>query len=370
MADNKNAPCCGPSKLVKIDFIKVKTLSQLTVGGKTVPVVGGAWSFNDHLGRIFVRLGLRRMNYAIKPGLYAVGLPEASSRVFVSANYKLSFDILRREVSGLNAWLLVIDTKGVNVWCAAGKGTFGTQELIASVRETGLDSTVSHRELVVPQLGASGVSAHLVKRDSKFNIVYGPVRARDIKKFLGNGAKADEDMRQVSFNLFDRLTVVLLELSLALKSVILITLALLAAALAAYYSGIFKSAYIQAYFLAAAVWTGYFSGTLLFAALLPWLPFRAFSLNGALAGFAGAFIALLSFGLFGHLDIYLFEIISFSAISSAVAAYLALNFTGSSTYTSLSGVKKELKYAIPAIAAGASAGLLVMIAGFIIKGAA
>jgi acetyl-CoA decarbonylase/synthase complex subunit gamma len=31
----------------------------------------------------------------------------------------------------------------------------------------------------------------------------------------------------------------------------------------------------------------------------------------------------------------------------AVSAYLAMNFTGASTYTSLSGVKKEMHWALP-----------------------
>jgi acetyl-CoA decarbonylase/synthase complex subunit gamma len=31
----------------------------------------------------------------------------------------------------------------------------------------------------------------------------------------------------------------------------------------------------------------------------------------------------------------------------ALSAYLAMNFTGASTYTSLSGVKKEMRWALP-----------------------
>ena len=49
---------------------------------------------------------------------------------------KLSFDILRRELKGLNAWVLVLDTKSINVWCAAGKGTFSTNELISRMSAT------------------------------------------------------------------------------------------------------------------------------------------------------------------------------------------------------------------------------------------
>ncbi len=98
-----------------------------------VPVVTGEWSRADRWGQIRARMGSFRMEYIVKPGLYAIGSPDAESDIFVSANYKLSFDILRRELAGINGWILVLDTKGINVWCAAGKGTFGTDELVKRV---------------------------------------------------------------------------------------------------------------------------------------------------------------------------------------------------------------------------------------------
>ena len=57
------------------------------------------------------RIGAFRMNYSVIPGLYAVGEPTSDSDVFVTANYKLTFDILRRELKDLNAWILALDTK-------------------------------------------------------------------------------------------------------------------------------------------------------------------------------------------------------------------------------------------------------------------
>ena len=51
------------------------------------------------------------MRYSVAPGLYAVGAPDRESDVLVTANYKLSFDTLRRELKGFNAWVLVLDTK-------------------------------------------------------------------------------------------------------------------------------------------------------------------------------------------------------------------------------------------------------------------
>jgi hypothetical protein len=138
------------------------------------------WALTDWLGALSVRLDIGRMNYRVSPGLYSVGHPDATAPVFVTANYKLSFDHLRRALRGLGAWLLVLDTDGVNVWCAAGKGTFSTEELCRRIESTGLGSVVSHRRLILPQLGASGVAAHTVAKATGFTVVFGPVRAEDI----------------------------------------------------------------------------------------------------------------------------------------------------------------------------------------------
>ena len=67
-----------------------------------------------------VRWSIGRNNYKIEPGIYALGSPDKNSEVLVTANYKLSFDTLRKNLTGLNVWILVLDTKGINVWCAAG----------------------------------------------------------------------------------------------------------------------------------------------------------------------------------------------------------------------------------------------------------
>ena len=65
----------------------------------------------------------------------------------VTANYKLSFDALRSQLADLDAWILVLETNGINVWCAAGKGTFGTDELVHRIRECQLEKVVKTRNL-------------------------------------------------------------------------------------------------------------------------------------------------------------------------------------------------------------------------------
>ena len=130
------------------------------------------------------------MEYKIDPGLYALGNPDAESPVLVSANYKMSFDYLRRELTGRSAWILVLDTRGINVWCAAGKGTFGTAELIRQVASSGIAALLNHKVLIVPQLGAVGVSAWKVRQSSGFRVVFGPVYARELPRFLDSGMRA------------------------------------------------------------------------------------------------------------------------------------------------------------------------------------
>lgn len=150
--------------------------------------------------------------------------PTTDCPVFVTANYKMSFDRLRSALAGVDGWILVLDTKGINVWCAAGKGTFGTDELVRRIDDAELTKVVSHNRLIVPQLGAPGVSAHKVRERSGFRVTYGPVRAEDIPAFLEAGMKATTEMRRVQFPARDRLAVAPVELVLSAKYVIAIML--------------------------------------------------------------------------------------------------------------------------------------------------
>jgi acetyl-CoA decarbonylase/synthase complex subunit gamma len=308
------------------------------------------------------------MSYAVAPGLYAVGRPGPNAPVLVSANYKLSFDVLRRAVEGLDAWIVVLDSKGVNVWCAAGKGTFGTAELARQVAATRLGQVVRHRRLVVPQLGAPSVAAHEVERLTGFGVVFGPVRAADIPRFIDQGFQATPEMRRVTFGLGDRLEVAGLELAEAGRAVALLSLLALAATAWNGSELSWASAWGVSAPVLLALWGGVLGGTVLFAALLPWLPFRMFAAKGAVLGAgiaAGAWIAgrsLLPEGATVALPIAL------ALVTVATTSYLAANFTGSTTFTSLSGVKRELRVAIPVMAGALITATLLPVAALIVEG--
>jgi hypothetical protein len=308
--------------------------------------VSTVWTWADRLGAVAVRCNIGRMRYAVEPGLYAVNKPGPDAPVFVSANYRLSFDHLRRALNGISGWLLVLDTKGINVWCAAGKGTFGTTELVQRIQDVDLAKRVSHRTLVVPQLGAPGVAAHEVHKQTGFRVVYGPVRARDISAFLRNGMRADANMRTVQFRLVDRLVLAPVELAGSAKYALLTATAF--AVVAGWRGGwAWKSLQTQGATAAASFLGGYTFIGIAVPGLLPWLPGRAFSIKGVFTGLL-AWLLLWALGSYDRP----IDLVAWLVLLCVMASFMAMNFTGASTYTSLSGVKRETRMAVPVIALG------------------
>jgi hypothetical protein len=282
--------------------------------------------------------------------------------MMVSANYRLSFNHLRGALAGRKAWILVLDTKGINVWCAAGKGTFCTNEIVKQLSACGLKSRISHRTLILPQLGASGVSAPKLQKASGFSVKFGPVRASDIPAYLDNNYTVSPAMRRVRFSIVDRAKLVPMEMIPALNKLGLFLL------VAAVLFGITRNGIIYSRALSGVVplaiagLTALFTGTVLSPLLLPFIPGRAFSLKGFVTGLTGATAIVFLLPVCRSTPFLIaFNLISVPAFSS----YLAFLFTGSTTYTSPSGVKAELKIAWPLYLASAAVSgfLLIVIIG-------
>ncbi len=303
----------------------------------------------DRWDHVKARLGIQRMTaHRVTPGLYKLGDPGPQSPVFVSANYTLSFNALRSALKGMPAYILVLNTRGINVWCAAGKGSFGTFELVRRIEQTQLARVVTHRRLIVPQLGATGVCAHDVKKHSGFMVEFGPVRAEDIHTYMKEH-KATPEMRRVRFNLGDRLSLVAVDL------VHTFPIALLAAAL---------SWLIGGWIWTFATFAAWLAGVLLFPALLPWLPSKDFTTKGWFIGL----VCILPFSAWQWLHAAgpwwhrLIAALPLLLIFPPLTAYITMNFTGSSTFTSVSGVKREIFSYIRPMAFTAGAGLLLGLA--------
>ena len=344
-------------KYRNIDHLVEENL-QLPVGN--IKKISTTLTKKDILGGTLIRLDINRNNYAIEPGLYAIGNPDENSPVLVSANYKFTFDKLRVELVNLNLWLLIIDTKGINVWCAAGKGTFSAQEILKRMRQTKLDQVVKNKTLILPQLGAPGVSAHMITKYTGFKVIYGPVAAEDIPEFLQNGYEATPNMRKVKFNLLDRAALTPVETIQKIKYFpIVIVLFLLINFIAMgnqSFLEVFNLSLVNSipYLIALLI------GTVLIPILLPVIPFNSFALKGVVVGLIWSSITIHFSSTFLYTD-SLMMMIANTLLLTSITTYLGLNFTGSSTYTSFSGVLKETLRVIPIVIIASVIGVILMI---------
>lgn len=147
---------------------------------------------------------LRSLPWPTKPRLIRVGHPGRNAPVLVTCNYDLTVRRVLRALGGLDAYLLVAPTKGINVWCGAAGGYFTAHQVISVLRTSEIGQLVDHRRLILPQLSATGVERKLVEQHTGWHVVFGPVYASDLPAYLIHNRKT-EAMRQVHFRLTDRL---------------------------------------------------------------------------------------------------------------------------------------------------------------------
>jgi hypothetical protein len=201
----------------------------------------------------------------------------------------------------------------------------------------------------VPQLGGPGVAAHEVKKRSGFGVEFGPVRAADLPVYLCTH-EATPEMRRVEFGLRDRIVLIPVELVSVLLPMVI------AAAIVFFAGGLLASSAVVAAVLAAVV---------LFPILLPWIPTPNFGTKGFILG---GFVAL-PFGLaalLGHPEPAFWQragsACAYLLTLPPLTAFLTLNFTGATTFTSKSGVRREMFAYIPIMAWMFGAGVLLSIA--------
>ncbi len=305
-------------------------------------------TWTNRCDHFVARWSVKRSEHKISSGLYQLGTPTKDSPVFVTANYTLSFDALRSALAGFDGYILVLDTRGVNVWCAAGKRTFDTNELVHQIETTGLQDVVTHRVLILPQLGAPGVAAHEVRKRSGFKVEYGPVRADDLPEYLKT-RQATPEMRRVRFPLTDRLFLAPVELVHYLPHMLITALIFF---------------FVDGFRSSVGAIVAIMAGTLLFPILLPWLPTRDFSTKGLILGL----LVMFPFTWMRYMDasdtvlwIRVGQALIYLLALPPITAYLSLNFTGSSTFTSQTGVKREIYLWVPIMVALVGIGFVLTI---------
>jgi len=276
--------------------------------------------------------------------------------------------LLRRvegALPGRNGWILFFDTKCINVWCVAGKGTFGTEELLRRIASSNLEKIVNHRTLILPQLAGPGVAGFEVTRRSGFRVIYGPVKALDLPSFLGSGFAATHSMRTKTFTAGERLVLIPVEVVGAPKIglLVLIGVFLISFLLS---GALVEVAFRYSYNAAMALVFGILAGAAAAPLLLPWLPGRSFSVKGILPKIAGA-IVFLVLQLYTQTGQKSIELYSWLFCIPAISSYLSMNFTGSSTFTSLAGVRREIRWAVPLQIGAATCSLVLWITSLIMR---
>lgn len=153
-----------------------------------VSIVKSIW---DYIGRWFPN--------PVEPGLRRLGNPDHMAPVFVTSNFHLTVRRVEKALSAIDAWLLVVPTKGVNVWCSSAGGEMTVHNLLTVMKTSRVQDRVAHRRLILPQLSAPGIDRKLLKETSGWSAEFGPVYAKDIPAFLELDHKKTAELCRVSY---------------------------------------------------------------------------------------------------------------------------------------------------------------------------
>lgn len=313
--------------------------------------VASEWTPEDRRGAVRCRLGNQRRPYRVEPGLYAVGRPDADSPVLASASYKLSFDILRKDLGNRDCWILVLDTNGMSVCCAAATGAFATEEVVARIQKARLAEVVRHRRLILPQLGAPAVQAREVSRHTGFEILVGPMRSADIPAYLSGGNTTTEAMRTVRFSLRDRLVLTPAEVVQSLMRFPAFAFAALIVTGLGPDGVSLGRAWAGAWPLFGLGLGSICAGSFLAPLLLPLIPLPTLAARGWVHGLGLTAALLHAVGLAFGMDPFL--VVACYLFFPAASAAMAISFAGAVPLPSIPGVRAELRMAFPFFIAAA-----------------
>jgi ubiquinone/menaquinone biosynthesis C-methylase UbiE/ferredoxin len=159
----------------------------------------------------FWETAARMIGHSTEIGLLPVGEPTQDSPVLCTCNFELTvrrlFKLLTN--SGIDSWILVAPTGGINVWCSSCGKNFNAGSVITAIKVSSLEKYVNHRRIILPQLGASGIDSRKVNQITGWHCVWGPVQMEDIPSFLSEMPKSTrnktERQRSVRFGISARL---------------------------------------------------------------------------------------------------------------------------------------------------------------------
>ncbi len=142
---------------------------------------------------------LRVLPFPCKTGLIKIGNPDSNSPVLLTCNYHLTVERVKRAVKGLDVYLLVANSKGDNVWCSATGGHFTNHSVISVIKTSGIETLVHHRNIILPQLAATGIEGKVIQKKAGWKVLWGPVYAKDIPSFIKKKFNKSSKMSEVEF---------------------------------------------------------------------------------------------------------------------------------------------------------------------------
>jgi acetyl-CoA decarbonylase/synthase complex subunit gamma len=143
-------------------------------------------------GMLYSLLTLRQNIYTdpqkpiqMEPKLYEIGAVAAESPLLVTTNFSLTYFSVAGEVEGggIPAWLLVTDSDGQSVLTAWAAGKFDAEKIAKTVKDSGIESKISHKKLVIPG-HVAGLSGEVEEELPGWQIMVGPRDAVDLPSYL------------------------------------------------------------------------------------------------------------------------------------------------------------------------------------------
>jgi NAD-dependent dihydropyrimidine dehydrogenase PreA subunit len=142
---------------------------------------------------------MRVLPFPCQTGLVRIGSPGRHAPVLLTCNFRLTVERVRRALEGLDAYLLVANSRGVNVWCAATGGLLTNHQVVSVLKTSGIEDLVDHRRVILPQLAATGIEGKIIHQKTGWQVIWGPVYATSIPAFLSGGLEKTIETRSVSF---------------------------------------------------------------------------------------------------------------------------------------------------------------------------
>ncbi|MFW9837561.1 MAG: methyltransferase domain-containing protein [Candidatus Thorarchaeota archaeon] len=308
----------------------------------------------------------------IAPGLYRAGAPTEDSPVVVTANYELTYYTVMRALNKdkLDAWVLVCDTNGINVWCAARGIHFDTNDVVEMIHLTHLDELVTHREIILPQLSAAGMDTREIRRRTGFRARYGPVRIQDLNEWmeLGKPKPKPREMASVTFNLRERMEQTVAHIPFLLAVLLGRPLAILLGSI--FLIDIIAALFIQTFYmqvlsislgillLIIQIFAALFGTAFVLGLIFPILPSKGNSFYRRGLGLAAITLPIALVFMF-VLSAHWTEYVVWSIAQFVIAVTLTMDWSGMTSVSDPKVIEREYPYMLYTLGAG-----IVMIVGF------